>query len=191
MEQCEVEAVRQKISALLLALLMALTLFGCGEQSVYFITGEGEKDSGWTEPAESFAPEGSGQADSGDPQREEPDPEWPDEDGYYYDRDGVALYLYAYGCLPANYITKKEARALGWEGGSVERYAPDMAIGGDRFGNYEGLLPEEEGRLYWECDIDTHGADQRGPRRIVFSNDGLIYYTPDHYESFTLLYGQP
>ena len=64
------------------------------------------------------------------------------------------------------------------------------SIGGDRFGNYEGLLPETEGRRYTECDIDTMGRSSRGAKRIVFSNDGLIYYTGDHYKSFELLYGE-
>ncbi|MDD4081726.1 MAG: ribonuclease domain-containing protein, partial [Eubacteriales bacterium] len=63
-------------------------------------------------------------------------------------------------------------------------------IGGDRFGNFEGLLPEKKGRQYNECDIDTLGRPSRDARRLVYSNDGLIYYTPDHYESFTLLYGE-
>ena len=85
-------------------------------------------------------------------------------------------------------ITKKEAKALGWEGGSLEPYAPGMCIGGDRFGNYEGLLPEED--TYTECDIDTLGAKSRGAKRIVFSDDGDIYYTEDHYETFELLYGE-
>ncbi len=112
------------------------------------------------------------------------------EDGIYTSRDEVALYISIYGHLPSNFITKKEAQALGWEGGSLEPYAPGKCIGGSRFGNYEGLLPEKEGRVYTECDIDTLGADRRGARRIVFSNDGLIYYTEDHYESFELLYGE-
>ena len=86
--------------------------------------------------------------------------------------------------------TSKEAQELGWEGGSLEPYAPGKCIGGNRFGNYEGLLPEADGRVYTECDIDTLGADKRGAKRIVFSNDGLIYYTEDHYEFFTLLYGE-
>ena len=102
----------------------------------------------------------------------------------------MALYLYTYGCLPGNFITKDEARDLGWEGGSVEQYAPGFAIGGDKFGNREGLLPKAEGRQYYECDIDTNGQNSRGAKRIVFSNDGLIYYTDDHYESFTLMYGE-
>lgn len=112
-----------------------------------------------------------------------------DEDGNYTSKDDVALYIHLYGHLPSNFITKKEAQALGWSGGSLEPYAPGKCIGGSRFGNYEGLLPEAEGRTYTECDIDTLGADRRGAKRIVFSNDGLIYYTGDHYESFTLLYG--
>lgn len=112
------------------------------------------------------------------------------EDGWYYSKEDVALYLYTYGTLPENFMTKNEARDLGWEGGSVEDYAPGYAIGGDRFGNREGLLPEADGRVYYECDIDTNGASSRGAKRIVFSNDGLIYYTEDHYESFELLYGE-
>ena len=105
-------------------------------------------------------------------------------------KEDVALYIHTYGHLPDNFITKKEAEALGWSGGSVEKYAPGMAIGGSRFGNYEGLLPEADGRTYTECDIDTEGASSRGAKRIVFSNDGLIYYTEDHYKSFELLYGE-
>lgn len=111
------------------------------------------------------------------------------EDGIYSSKDDVAKYLYLYGHLPSNFITKKEAEKLGWQGGSLEPFAPGMCIGGNRFGNYEGLLPEKDGRFYTECDIDTLGADKRGAKRIVFSNDGLIYYTEDHYESFELLYG--
>ena len=111
-----------------------------------------------------------------------------DENGVYTSCEDVALYIHTYGHLPDNFITKREARDLGWEGGSLEPYAPGMCIGGDRFGNYEGLLPE--GHNYFECDIDTLGASSRGPHRIIFSDDGLIYCTEDHYESFTLLYGE-
>ncbi len=113
-----------------------------------------------------------------------------DPEGWYYSAGEVSEYLYTYGCLPDNFITKSEARDLGWEGGSVEDYAPGYAIGGDTFGNREGLLPEESGRVYYECDIDTNGQNSRGAKRLVYSNDGLIYYTEDHYESFTLLYGE-
>lgn len=117
-------------------------------------------------------------------------PESLPEDGTYSSRDDVALYIHTYGHLPGNFITKKEARELGWSGGSVEEYAPGKCIGGDHFGNFEGLLPEKSGRSYTECDIDTLGSSGRGAKRIIFSNDGLIYYTDDHYASFTLLYGE-
>ncbi len=113
------------------------------------------------------------------------------EDGTYTTKEDVALYIHTYGKLPSNFITKREAEALGWTGGSLEEYAPGKCIGGSRFGNYEGLLPTKQGRTYTECDIDTLGARSRGAKRIVFSNDGLIYYTDDHYRSFTLLYGEP
>ncbi len=111
-----------------------------------------------------------------------------DENGAYDSKEDVALYIHTYGELPDNYITKDEAEDLGWNGGSVERYAPGMCIGGDTFGNREGLLPEENGRVWTECDIDTLGENSRGAKRIVYSNDGLIYYTDDHYENFELLY---
>ena len=114
------------------------------------------------------------------------------EDGWYNSKEDVALYLHLYGHLPGNYVTKAEAEALGWTGGSVEPYAGEgTAIGGSRFGNYEGLLPKAKGRTYTECDIGTVGKSSRGAKRLVFSNDGLIYYTRDHYESFELLYGEP
>ena len=112
------------------------------------------------------------------------------EDGEYNTRDEVAAYIHAFGHLPSNYISKRDAEDLGWPGGSLEPYAPGKSIGGSRFGNYEGLLPEAKGRKYYECDIDTRGKKKRGTKRIVYSNDGLIYYTEDHYESFELLYGE-
>ena len=113
-----------------------------------------------------------------------------DKNGTYTSKDDVALYIYTYGELPQNFISKKDAQALGWSGGSLEPYAPGKCIGGSYFGNYEGVLPKAKGRKYTECDIDTLGKSSRGAKRIVFSNDGLIYYTADHYESFELLYGE-
>lgn len=101
---------------------------------------------------------------------------------YYYDLDDVVLYLDTYNELPENYITKAEARALGWEGGSVEVWQDGAAIGGDSFGNREGLLPAGN---WIECDIDTDGASSRGACRLVFDVEAdLYYYTDDHYESF-------
>ena len=106
--------------------------------------------------------------------------------------EAVAAYIHTYGCLPEFYMTKNEARVLyGWEGGALDNLAPGMAIGGDTFRNYEGQLPDAPGRYYTECDIGTIGNGARGAKRIVFSNDGLIFYTEDHYETFELLYGEP
>ncbi len=108
-----------------------------------------------------------------------------DPDGWYSSKEEVSLYIYTYGELPDNYLTKSEAIALGWDSskGNLWDVADGMSIGGDKFGNREGLLPKESGRIYYECDIDYEGGYRNG-KRIVFSNDGLIYYTEDHYESF-------
>ena len=113
------------------------------------------------------------------------------EDGTYTTKEEVAEYINIYDHLPSNFITKKEAKNLGWVSseGNLNEVAPGMSIGGDYFGNYEGLLPEAEDRDYYECDIDFDGT-YRNQKRIVFSNDGLVYYTEDHYESFELLYGE-
>lgn len=112
------------------------------------------------------------------------------EDGAYTSKDDVALYLHTYGHLPGNYVTKDEAEDAGWktEGLSVEEACPGMSIGGDRFGNREGKLPKANGRTWYECDIDYNGGRSRSAKRIVYSNDGLIYYTEDHYNTFEQLY---
>lgn len=115
-----------------------------------------------------------------------------DEDGHYNAKEDVALYIHTYGHLPRNYVTKSQAKALGCTDLSrVQHYWEDGAIGGDVFRNREGLLPNKSGRTYYECDIDTWDRNARGAKRIVFSSDGLVYYTDDHYRSFTLLYGTP
>ena len=186
--------------ALIMALLLALT--GCGG-SVGVIGGEDgpteiyiggdaltiDDSGGPEEPAQGPRTEEEDfgtTADGGERLYEDGLPAI-DEDGTYNGAEDVSLYLYTFGHLPENYITKNEARDLGWSGGSVEKYAPGCAIGGDRFGNREGVLPEGS---YHECDIDTIGADSRGAKRLVYSEDGRIYYTEDHYETFTLLYGE-
>lgn len=108
-----------------------------------------------------------------------------DENGYYYDLENVILYLDEFGKLPSNYITKNEAKKLGWNGGAVAKYKDGAAIGGDKFGNYEGLLPSGDSIKYTECDLNTNGKDSRGAKRLIFSNEPKYYYTEDHYESFT------
>ena len=111
------------------------------------------------------------------------------EDGWYYSRDDVALYLHTYNHLPTNYLTKNEAEALGWNNkeGNLWDVADGCCIGGNRFGNYEGKLPEKSGRTRHECDVNYQGG-YRGSDRLLYSTDGLIYYTEDHYSTFTQLY---
>ena len=111
------------------------------------------------------------------------------EDGQYTSKDEVALYIHTYGCLPNNYITKKEAKELGWDSreGNLWDVAPGKSIGGSRFGNYESQLPEAEGRKYYECDINYEGG-YRGTERLIYSSDGLVFYTEDHYKTFQQLY---
>ena len=188
----------KKLASLLLALVLALTLVACGAQPTETQVPDApiQEETALPEtPEEALpAPEEQTEAEPAAPPAEEeaeaPEEELLPEDGTYTTAEDVALYIHQYGHLPDNFITKKQAEKLGWQGGSLEPYAPGKCIGGSRFGNYEGLLPEKEGRSYTECDIDTLGASRRGAKRIVFSNDGLIYYTEDHYESFTLLYGE-
>lgn len=112
-----------------------------------------------------------------------------DKQGSYTSPEDVAEYIHTFGTLPGNFITKDEAKALGWDSkaGNLWDVAPGKSIGGDRFGNYEGLLPSAEGRKYTECDVNYSGC-YRGAERIIFSDDGLIYYTADHYETFEQLY---
>ncbi|MDD3251631.1 MAG: ribonuclease domain-containing protein [Lachnospiraceae bacterium] len=112
-----------------------------------------------------------------------------DEHGSYSTKDEVALYLHTYGHLPDNYITKKEAEQLGWNSkkGNLTEVAPGKSIGGSHFGNYEGQLPEKEGRKYYECDLEYEGG-YRGAERIIYSNDELVFYTGDHYKNFEQLY---
>lgn len=101
---------------------------------------------------------------------------------------GVADYIHEYGTLPDNFITKEEAEELGWEPGeNLWDYAPGKSIGGDIFTNSEGVLPTAEGRVWYECDINYHGG-HRGADRLVYSNDGLIYGTSDHYQTFKRYY---
>jgi len=99
--------------------------------------------------------------------------------------EDVANYIKEHGELPDNFITKKEAEKLGWVAnqGNLHEVAPGKSIGGDRFGNREKLLPDKKGRIWYEADIN-YTSGYRGKDRIVFSNDGLIYKTEDHYESF-------
>ncbi|MDE7008033.1 MAG: ribonuclease [Lachnospiraceae bacterium] len=142
------------------------------------------------EPEQEPAQEADSQQETAQEEEKEPETRILEE-GTYTSKEEVAEYIAVYGHLPDNFITKKEAKALGWVSseGNLAQAAPGKSIGGDYFGNFEGILPEKEGREYHECDIDSDGG-YRGAKRIVYSNDGLVYYTEDHYETFELLYGE-
>lgn len=207
----------KRSGALLLALLMILTLCfsACEAEEVDLALdiadavlestlSEGESDEQPKQelaapetsqaPPETAAPSTEATADEtpAEPSAETPSEETedvPDEEGRYTTPEDVALYIHTYGKLPCNFITKNEAKKLGWVSnkGNLWDVTDQMSIGGDHFGNYEGLLPDAEGRTWTECDVNYEGG-YRGSERIIFSNDGLIYYTNDHYESFTQLY---
>ena len=112
-----------------------------------------------------------------------------DEFAAYYSATDVGEYIHTYNQLPSNYLTKNEAMDLGWDSdkGNLWDVTDKMVIGGDVFGNREGLLPDKQGRIWYECDVNYTGGF-RNAHRIVFSNDGLVYYTSNHYESFKKLY---
>ena len=191
---------KRRFISFLLVLLIVFSFAGCKKKKKEDIIPESsapisisERSSDVSEEISSDVPDisSSGSEISVIPEPEPSDDTEEDilpEDGYYYSKEDVALYIHLYGKLPSNFITKKEARDLGWTGGSVEAYKKGAAIGGDYFGNYEGLLPK--GHKYYECDINTKGKKSRGGERIIFSTDGLIYYSADHYENFVLLYGE-
>lgn len=167
-------------SLLILFFLSLALIFPRGAVSAATI----EELLGWSAPEETSEPETEDFYESLEVE----------EDGVYDTRDEVCAYLVQYQHLPQNYMTKKEARKKGWEGGALNQTVKGRCIGGDMFGNYEEILPEEEDRIYHECDIETLGKKSRGAKRIIYSGDdeaGIwnIYYTEDHYETFTLLYG--
>ena len=111
------------------------------------------------------------------------------ESEYYISKDEVAAYIHEFGHLPGNYISKSKARKAGWvpSKGNLDEVCPGKSIGGSEFYNDEGQLPDARGRTWKECDINYTGG-HRGAERIVFSNDGLVFYTPDHYQTFEQLY---
>ncbi len=152
--------------ALMLAGLLALT--GCGTL----------KESGASAEIRTGATETAAA---------EPSEEPTEEPGPITEPQAIADYLFEHGELPENFITKREAEALGWDRNYVSDVAPGKSIGGDRFGNFEGQLPKAKGRKFFECDVNYRGG-KRGPERIVYSNDGRVWYTKDHYATFTELY---
>lgn len=168
---------------LMLSVLLVPILTGCTQDEADAAVGilNAVLEQTQTEEQEAQDESQSGPSDSSETEAQPLDP-----DGSYTDEEDVAAYLNTYGELPGNFITKKEAQALGWDSskGNLQEVAPGKSIGGDRFGNYEGRLPEGK---WTECDVNYHGG-YRGGERLVFSEDGAIYYTDDHYETFERLY---
>lgn len=196
---------RSRICSLILCLLLSMTaalLGGCTVTDVApGSTAEVKSEQNLVNTDETQLQENS---ESETPSADSSDPETPEEtgeseteannaaiteDGTYTSADEVAEYIHLYGHLPSNYITKKEAETLGWENskGNLWDVAPGKSIGGSRFGNYEGLLPDAQSRKWYECDINYQGG-YRNSERIVYSNDGLVYYTNDHYKTFKQYY---
>ena len=97
----------------------------------------------------------------------------------------VVKYLKEHGELPDYYITKSEAKSLGWvpSKGNLCEVAPGRAIGGDIWTNRQKSLPTKSGRRYFEADLN-YNCGNRNADRVVFSNDGLVFVTFDHYRSF-------
>ena len=164
----------KRMAALLLALLLVLSLAACG----------GAPASVQDDAAKKHSAEETQDSQTG----EEPSLEAQlPEDGVYDSKEEVALYIHLYGHLPDNYITKNEAQDAGWvsQKGNLWDVAYGMSIGGDRYGNYDGQLPK--GEKYYEADVNYDGG-YRGEERIVYTEDGDVWYTSDHYESFEKLY---
>jgi hypothetical protein len=86
--------------------------------------------------------------------------------------------------LPARYATKDDATTHGWHGGGLCTLWPGYVIGGDIFHDAGAPLPKASGRSYREADLDSD-CRGRGPKRLIFSSDGLLYITVDHYRSLT------
>ncbi len=163
---------RQLLTLVFAVLLLALPLAGCG-------LGPAGSNLSPSSAAENVTSDDQGKTDA----------DQISEDGEYTAKDQVALYIHTYGKLPSNYLTKQEAQDLGWstKEGNLWEVAPNASIGGSYFGNYEGELPKAKGRKYFECDIDYDGG-YRNAKRLIYSNDGLIFYTEDHYKTFEQLY---
>lgn len=179
---------KKKLLNISLIFIMILSLIGCGAQNLDL---EIPNDNNGTTVIELPDLEISDEleSDTSGNQSTSNEEDLIEEDGLYSKPEDVSLYIHLYDKLPSNFITKKEAMDLGWESskGNLWDITDEKVIGGDRFGNREGLLPKAEGRVYYEADVNYDGGF-RGPERIVFSNDGLIFYTMDHYDSFEQLY---
>jgi len=98
------------------------------------------------------------------------------------------VWLKLYGKLPDYYITKEEAENLGWtRGKDLSKFAPGKMIGGEVYYNDKHILPEKQGRIWKECDIN-YESGKRNSFRLFYSNDGLMFYSPDHLDGNVTVY---
>lgn len=162
MEQLKTRRVGRRWLVLALVLTLLLILAGCG--SATGSSSGGGSSSGTSSSSSSSTI---------------------DKNGTYTSPEDVAAYIHKYSKLPSNFITKAQAKKLGWdsESGNLDKVAPGKSIGGDSFANREKKLPVKSGRKYYECDVNYTGG-HRGAERLIYSSDGLVYYTNDHYSSF-------
>ena len=197
-----------KVTAVFFAFLLCLCLTACNEDAVQQIENAlvpaveqalvNELESALSIGQQAEEEDALEEADLPveDSETDVAEPEDEETDGVVYGNDystpeEVAAYLNEFHELPPNYITKSEAMDMGWESseGNLYEVTGGLSIGGDYFSNYQKALPTAHGRKYYECDVNYYGG-YRGAERLVYSNDGLIYYTGDHYNTFTLLYGE-
>ena len=102
--------------------------------------------------------------------------------------NGADFWLAHYGKLPDYYISKEELYALGWKGSkTISSKAPGKMVFGGVYNNDDGHLPSALGRIWYEADINYYKG-RRNQHRILFSNDGLIFVTYDHYQTFYEIY---
>lgn len=168
------------------AILMALLLFLLGQQGILPLGDTADApDALPTATIAAALTDSPTSAPTATPVRTEKPTAAPKQTAITAPQD-IADYIFAHGTLPDNFLTKNEARQLGWDSSKnyVSDVAPGYSIGGDRFSNYEGLLPDASGRKWYEADAN-YTAGPRGAERILYSSDGLVYYTNDHYQTFT------
>lgn len=168
------------------AILMALLLFILGQQGILPLGDTADApDALPTATIAAALTDSPTSAPTATPVRTEKPTTAPKQTAITAPQD-IADYIFAHGTLPDNFLTKNEARQLGWDSSKnyVSDVAPGYSIGGDRFGNYEGLLPDASGRKWYEADAN-YTVGPRGAERILYSSDGLVYYTNDHYQTFT------
>lgn len=168
------------------AILMALLLFILGQQGILPLGDTADApDALPTATIAAALTDSPTSAPTATPVRTEKPTAAPKQTAITAPQD-IADYIFAHGTLPDNFLTKNEARQLGWDSSKnyVSDVAPGYSIGGDKFGNYEGLLPDASGRKWYEADAN-YTAGPRGAERILYSSDGLVYYTSDHYQTFT------